>query len=102
MWPGVPTRQRGWGGLNVGSPDGRAGGAGTCEVLQPDKGWGGIESDEASGEVWIHWAAIDIELARVTVHRSIVGGRILPFNGRGRPTARDGQAHSLGIGRRNL
>ncbi len=38
---------------------------GRVKFFKPDKGWGGIESDEAPGDVWVHWAVIDMPGLRV-------------------------------------
>jgi CspA family cold shock protein len=32
---------------------------GRVKFWRPDKGWGGIESDEVPGDVWVHFSVID-------------------------------------------
>ena len=33
---------------------------GTVKFFRSDKGWGGIESDETPGDVWVHSSVIDM------------------------------------------
>lgn len=34
---------------------------GTVKFFHPEKGWGGIESEETPGDVWVHFSVIDGE-----------------------------------------
>lgn len=38
---------------------------GRVKFFKPDKGWGGIESDEAPGDVWVHFSVIEMPGLRV-------------------------------------
>jgi CspA family cold shock protein len=47
---------------------------GTVKFFNQVKGWGGIESDETLGDVWVHFSAIEGE-----GYRELVGGESVEF-----------------------
>jgi len=47
---------------------------GRVKFFKADKGWGGIESDETPGDVWVHHSVID-----ATGYRTLVAGEEVEF-----------------------
>ena len=49
---------------------------GRVKFFKADKGWGGIESDEAPGDVWIHFSNIEAPPGQ---YRSFEDGQLVEF-----------------------
>ena len=47
---------------------------GRVKFFRDDKGWGGIESDDAPGDVWVHFSAIERD-----GYRTLVAGEAVEF-----------------------